>query len=199
MRILITEDDLTLRMALAGVLAKSGHDVICATNGNEALEILKSPAAPSLVILDWMMPEMDGIEVLRNLRTMETDEPAYVIMLTSRGGTGDIVAGLEAGADDYVTKPFEIDELKARIEVGRRIIQLRDALRAKAEELAQALNEIGTLRGIVPICMHCKKIRNDKGFWEQVEAYVGRHTEVKFSHGICDECISKHWPDEEGD
>lgn len=194
MRILIAEDDLTSRVVLTGMLKKEGHEVIAAVNGAEAWLILQQPDAPPLVILERMMPEMDGIDVVRQIRTMQTSRPFYIIMLTSRGEKADIIEGLDAGANDYITKPFDPGELRARIEVGRRMIEMQDALTAKVEELHLALDQIRTLRGIVPICSNCKKIRDDTGYWKQVEVYVREHTEAEFSHGICPECMKKLYP-----
>ena len=195
MRILIAEDDFTSRGMLAAVLRKAGHEPVETVNGREAWEEIQKPDAPRLVILDWMMPEMDGLEVLRRVRAVETDRPPYILMLTTKTDKAEIVAGLDAGANDYLAKPFDVGELRARIEVGRRMVQMQDALAGKIEELQQALAEIKTLRGIVPICASCKKIRDDAGFWQQVEVYVRDHSEAEFSHGICPECMKKLYPE----
>ena len=195
MKILIAEDDFTSRALLAGLLKREGHEVTATVNGAEAWQALQRPAAPALAILDWMMPEMDGIEVVRRIRARQrTDPPPYLIMLTCRDKKADIIAGLEAGADDYLAKPFDPGELRARIEVGRRMVEMEATLAAKIEELRKALEQIKTLRGIVPICGYCKKIRDDQGFWSQVEAYVSQHSEAQFSHGICPECVAKRFP-----
>jgi DNA-binding response OmpR family regulator len=197
MRILIAEDDFTSRTVLAGVLKREGHEVATTVNGVEAWHALQQPDAPALAILDWMMPEMDGPEVVRRVRAQSTDRPPYLIMLTTKGEKADIIAGLEAGANDYLAKPFNPGELRARVEVGRRMVELQTALAAKIEELRQALDQIKTLRGIVPICASCKKIRDDQGYWNQVEVYIQNHTEAEFSHGICPECIKKLFPEYE--
>jgi len=136
MRILIAEDDSTSRTILAGVLKKEGHQVEAAVNGAEAWQALRQPEAPSLVILDWMMPEMDGPEVVRRVRAIETDRPPYILMLTTRGEKADIIAGLDAGANDYLAKPFDPGELRARVEVGRRMVEMQAALIASREALA---------------------------------------------------------------
>lgn len=128
MRILIAEDDLTSRTMLAAVLKKAGHEVIETVNGVEALQYLLHADAPKLAILDFMMPEMDGLEVIRKLRANNSPQPTYIIMLTSKGEKRDIITGLDAGADDYLTKPFDVGELSARIEVGRRMIEMQAAL-----------------------------------------------------------------------
>jgi DNA-binding response OmpR family regulator len=195
MRILIAEDDVTSRTFLAAVLKKSGHEVVEKTNGAEAWEALQKSDAPRLVILDWMMPGMDGLEVVRKVRTLTSDPPPYILMLTTKGEKDDIIAGLSAGADDYLSKPFHPGELRARVDVGRRMIDLQEQRIAQVRDLRQAIEQIKTLQGILPICMHCKKIRDDAGYWEQVEAYVSRHSDVLFSHGVCPECMAQHYPD----
>jgi diguanylate cyclase (GGDEF)-like protein len=136
-KILIADDDLTSRAILAGVLKKEGYEVEAAVNGAEAWRVLRQPDAPSLVILDWMMPEMNGPEVVRRVRALETDRPPYVLMLTNRGDKADIIAGLDAGANDYLAKPFDPAELHARVEVGRRMVEMQAALSASRETLAQ--------------------------------------------------------------
>lgn len=195
MRILIAEDDFTSRTVLAGVLKKSGHEVLETLNGAEALHLLEQPGAPALVILDWMMPEMDGLDVVRRVRAMPSERPPYIIMLTTRGDKSDIIAGLDAGANDYLTKPFDAGELRARVEVGRRMVEMQEALAIQVDKLNKALTEIKTLRGIIPICASCKKIRDDQGYWNQVEVYVRDRTEAEFSHSICPKCIKKLYPD----
>lgn len=136
MRVLIAEDDFTSRTVLVGVLKKEGHEVIATINGADAWNAMQQPDAPALVILDWMMPGMDGREVLRRIREVETDRPPYVIMLTTKGEKADIVTGLDAGANDYLSKPFDPGELRARIEVGRRMLEMQAALLESREKLA---------------------------------------------------------------
>ncbi len=195
MRILIAEDDLTSRMALMAVLKKQDHEVVAAVNGAEAYSVLVQPDAPLLAILDWVMPEVDGLEVVRRIRARQTERQPYLIILTAKGGKADVIAGLDAGANDYLTKPVDAGELYARIEVGRRMLALQEALAHKIKELYQALDQVKTLRGIVPICASCKKIRDDKGYWNQVEVYVRNHTEAEFSHGICPDCMKRLYPE----
>jgi DNA-binding response OmpR family regulator len=194
MRILIAEDDFTSRAILVAVLTKEGHEVSVAVNGGDAWRALQQPDAPPLAILDWMMPELDGPEVVRRVRALPTQCPPYLIILTSRSDKTDIITGLQAGANDYLSKPFDAGELRARVEVGSRMVELQDSLASKIEELQRALEDIKMLRGILPICMHCKKIRNDQGYWHQVEAYISEHSDAKFSHGICPACLSQHYP-----
>jgi DNA-binding response OmpR family regulator len=194
MRILIAEDDITSRTMLTAVLHKEGHDVLATVNGYEAWQALQQADAPALVILDWMMPEMDGPEVVRRIRAQLTDRPPYIIILTTKGEKTDISAGLDAGANDYIVKPFDANELCARINVGQRMVEMQNALAVKIAELQQVLDQIKTLRGIVPICANCKKIRDDQGYWNQLEAYVRDHTEAEFSHAICPDCKKELYP-----
>ena len=128
MRILIADDDVTSRLVLAGVLKKHGHEVVVTVDGAEAWDALQRPDAPRLAILDWVMPGLSGVDVCRRARTIESDQPPYIILLTSRGQKTDIVTGLEAGADDYLAKPFDPGELLARVDVGRRLIELQARL-----------------------------------------------------------------------
>ncbi|MBI9082749.1 MAG: diguanylate cyclase [Desulfobacterales bacterium] len=136
MRILIAEDDFTSRGMLAAVLKKAGHEPVETVNGLEAWGALQKPDAPRLVILDWMMPEMDGLEVLRRVRALPGDRPPYILMLTTKTDKAEIIAGLDAGANDYLAKPFDVGELRARVEVGRRMVEMQDALAESREVLA---------------------------------------------------------------
>ena len=151
MRILIAEDDLVSRTVLVSVLEKDGHEVTVTENGTDAWEVLRQPGAPPLAILDRMMPGLGGLEVVRLVRALPTELPPYLIMLTSKGEKSDIVAGLEAGANDYLAKPFNPGEMRARVEVGRRMFELQAALSAKIEALYRAEDEIKSLAFTDPL------------------------------------------------
>ena len=191
MRILIAEDDVTSRRVLEVLLSKRAYDVVAACDGDEAWALFQAEDAPQLGILDWMMPGKDGPEVCRLVRERRGAAPVYLILLTTKGRTEDIVTGLNAGADDYVTKPFEKEELFARVKAGERILGLQTALADRIEELQAALTEIRTLQGLLPICGYCKKIRNDNNYWQQFESYIAAHSQARFSHGICPDCYEK--------
>ena len=195
MKILIAEDDITSRSLLKHMLAEWGYEVVVTKDGNEAWEALQAEDAPKLAILDWIMPGPDGVEVCRKVRQLDVSNPTYIILLTSRSNKRDIVSGLEAGADDYISKPYETDELRVRVKVGERVAALQSALVEQVHSLRKALVHVKTLQGILPICMHCHKIRNDRQSWERLEKYITEHSDAQFSHGLCPECLKKHYPD----
>ncbi len=130
MRVLVAEDDLTSRLVLQNSMAKWGYEVLSVADGDRAWEELQKPDAPVLLVLDWEMPGMDGIDLCRKVRAGEGGHPSYIILLTSRSDTENLVAGLEAGANDYVGKPFVAAELRARVDVGRRFVELHEQLHA---------------------------------------------------------------------
>ncbi len=178
MRILIADDDRTSTMMLGRTLEQwGGFEVIVAQDGTAAWERIAGDEPPGMVIADWMMPGLDGIELCRRIRATPSRAGVYVILLTARTSRQDLVEGLEAGADDYLTKPFDPDELRARIHVGQRTL----ALMANIKRLA----------GLLPICSYCKRIRSDDNYWEQVEQYIVEHSDARFSHGICPACLEK--------
>lgn len=195
MRILVAEDDPILRRLLEATLSKSGYEVVLAEDGGRAWALLQRDDAPRLAVLDWMMPEIDGLEVCRRARAAQgSDGYLYVILLTARGRKEDIVAGLEAGADDYLTKPFDPHELRSRVRVGERILDLEASLRMKVAELQSALSQVEQLQGLLPICMHCKKIRDENDSWQRLETYIQAHSEARFTHSVCQECVAAHYP-----
>ena len=192
MKILIAEDDLTSRRILEAILAKWNYEVIATSDGLEAWQALQTENAPPIAIIDWMMPGMDGVDFCRKIRQTQTLTSTYIILLTSKAQQEDVVAGLEAGANDYIRKPFEREELRARIRVGERVVELQTALADRVKMLEEAIVKIKTLQGLLPICSYCKKIRNDQDYWQQIETYVAEHTQAEFTHGICPDCLEKH-------
>jgi DNA-binding response OmpR family regulator len=188
LRILIAEDDPMSRLLLQTHLRKWDHDALAKSDGLAAWEALQAADAPALAILDWMMPGLDGLEVCRRARARVSAPPLYIILLTARADRRDTVEGLGAGADDYVTKPFDAAELQARVNVGIRVVGLQSELAARIAELEQALARVDQLHGILPICSYCKKVRNDTDSWQQVESYVSAHSNVRFNHGVCPDC-----------
>jgi phosphoserine phosphatase RsbU/P len=191
MRILVAEDQSVSRHILVANLRKWGYDAVAVENGTLAWEALHTPDAPQLAILDWLMPGLDGIEICRQIRKTPQTKPVYLILLTARRGQEDKIQGLQAGADDYITKPFDREELRARVQVGIRVLALQGALADRVCELEEALSRVKTLQGLLPICSYCKKIRDDRNYWQQVEGYISDHSEAQFSHGICPECFTR--------
>ena len=177
MRILIADDDRMSTTMLSRSLERWGFEVVVAHDGASAWGHIVGDTPPELAIIDWEMPIVDGIELCRRIREASLPSPVYAILLTSRTSRQDLVAGLEAGADDYLTKPFDPDELRARIHVGQRTLAL--------------IANIKRLSGLLPICSYCKRIRSDENYWEQVESYLTDHTDAQFSHGICPTCFAK--------
>jgi sigma-B regulation protein RsbU (phosphoserine phosphatase) len=198
-KVLIADDDPVSRRALELTLRQWGYDVLVCADGAEAFEALRQEDAPQLAVLDWMMPGMEGLEVCRMVRELEGSRVTYLILLTAKGNQEDIVAGLEAGADDYVTKPFKAAELKARLRVGLRMMDLQNNLAERVHDLEDALSRVKQLQGLLPICSYCKKVRDDHNYWQQVEGYVAEHSGVQFSHSVCPECYQRYvMPEIEG-
>jgi CheY-like chemotaxis protein len=195
MKVLIAEDDAISRRLLEANLKRIGCDVLACENGDQAWEMLRSEDGPQLAVLDWMMPVMDGAEVCRRVREQESQRYVYLILLTARGRKQDRAEGFDAGADDYLTKPFDIQELRAKITVGQRILDLQAALTSKVVELQDALCQVKQLQGLLPICMHCKKIRDDEATWHPLETYIERRSEAAFTHSLCPGCLSRHYPE----
>lgn len=192
--LLLVDDAPANIQVLASILSKEGYRLSAATGGLQALTRMEQ-SLPCLVLLDVSMPEMDGYEVCRrmkaNLRTAEVP----VIFLTGKTSQEDIMAGFEAGAVDYVSKPFNAPELLARVRTHvalRRMIQLEREARTRLED---ALVQVKTLSGLLPMCAQCKKIRDDKGYWNQLEGYLTEHANVMVSHGICPDCAHELYPE----
>jgi DNA-binding response OmpR family regulator len=187
-KILIAEDDMISRHLLETTLIRWGYEVVVTCDGTAAWEVLHSTDAPPLAILDWMMPGLDGVEVCRRVRRAAMPMPPYLILLTAKGRREDIITGLRSGAHDYVTKPFSREELRARVQVGMRIVELQHSLADRVKALEEALARVKQLQGLLPICSYCKKIRDDRNYWQQVESYISEHSEAQFSHSICPDC-----------
>ena len=200
-RILGVDDDPVSRLLLEATLGSRGHAVTMAGDGTTAwdqIEALTRPASPSelppplLAILDRFIPEPDGLELCRRIRRRLPDRMVYTILLTSCAGHEAVVAGLEAGAHDYIVKPFDPDELGARVQVGLRVLRLQQTLAERVRELEAAIVQVKQLHGLLPICSYCKSIRRDDNYWQQVEHYIAAHSDAQFSHGICPGCYEKN-------
>ena len=191
MRILIAEDEAVSRRVLEATLKKWGHEVVVTCDGAEAWDTLSREDAPLLVILDVLMPCVGGIEVCRRVRETARAVSPYLILLTAESGKENVVLGLEAGANDYVAKPFDPEELRARVNVGLQMLELQKRLAQRVAELEEALSQVKQLQGLLPICSYCKSIRDDGNYWQRVESYIGNHSDVQFSHSICPDCYDQ--------
>lgn len=188
MRAIVADDDLVTRTVVSRPLQQWGFDVTVAADGAAAWDELETVDGPTLAVLDWMMPHLSGPEICRRLRASRPTSNVYVMLLTSLEGRGDMVAGLDSGADDYVVKPCAMDELRARVQVGRRVLELQHRLTEQVADLRAALARVKRLHGLLPICSYCKRIRGDNQYWQQVEAYISERSDAQFSHGICPPC-----------
>ena len=173
MKILIAEDQSGARLLLKTALERLGYEVLAAEDGEQAWALYQQEDA-RIVILDWMMPELDGLELCRMIRAAKRPLYTYVIMLTVLGGKGSYLEGMKAGADDFVTKPIDFDQLAARLRVAERILGLQA--------------EVSRLQVLLPICSYCKRIRNDDGSWQDLDMYVAERGDTALSHGICPRC-----------
>ena len=188
MRALVADDDRATAALLRSTLEKWGLEVVVAHDGAEAWAILQQDSDIALAILDWSMPGLDGPEVCRRIRADPARAHLHVLLLTAREGRTDVIRGLDAGADDYLSKPFDPDILRARVNAGLRVLKLKERLAERVAELETALSRVKQLHGLLPICSYCKHVRSDDNYWEQVEHYVSQHTDLQFSHGICPSC-----------
>jgi phosphoserine phosphatase RsbU/P len=191
MRALIADDDRIATEILSTALKRMNIEVAVANDGGTAWELLTAGGGPSLAIIDWMMPTIDGLELCRRIRQTAAHAHMYVILLTGRDDRKDVVAGLDAGADDYIVKPFDPDELRARVQVGIRVLTLQERLADRVAELQDALTRVKRLQGLLPICSYCKRIRGDDQYWQQVDSYIVEHSDAQFTHGICPPCSQK--------
>jgi PleD family two-component response regulator len=180
--LLIVDDNPVNIQVLGNMLEDAGYRTAATLSGNDALNFI-GEEKPDLILLDIMMPEIDGFQICKKIKENESTNDIPVIFLTAKNDTESIVRGFEVGGVDYVSKPYHSAELLARIKTHL--------------ELKHAREEIISLRGIIPICASCKKIRNDEGFWASVETYLETRTDARFSHGICPDCEEKLYGDKD--
>ena len=207
MSILIVDDSPDQQALLRSILGKAGYnDVLSADSARSASALLhldgETPTQRiDLILMDVLMPEQDGVETCRQIKRCAHFQDVPVIMVTAKNDLSNLKEAFAAGAMDYISKPVNSVELLARVSSALLLKQEMDRrknreleLRRSNEELQKALKEVKVLRGLIPICASCKKIRNDGGFWQQLEEYLGEHSEAEFSHGLCQPCIKKLYP-----
>jgi DNA-binding response OmpR family regulator len=175
-RVLIAEDDDDQATTLEAFIGRQGHECVRAVDGAAAFQCIKEGEYP-LLITDWKMPGVSGPQLCGMVRGLARQKYTYIIMLTALKERSRLIEALSAGADDFIRKPIDFDELAARITVADRIQRLHD--------------HVTVIEGLLSICAECKKIRNDAGQWEGIEHYIGQRTELSFSHGYCPVCLDK--------
>jgi phosphoserine phosphatase RsbU/P len=175
--VLVVDDDPVSSAQLSALAKAAGYSAHAVQNGREAWDALQL-ARYRVVISDWYMPELDGVELCRRVRARRNQPYVYFILVTSRGGKQQYLTAMQAGADDFIAKPVDPDELQARLGVAERILGLR--------------RELEQLEGLLPICSYCKRIRNEREEWESLESYIEQRFETSFTHSICPDCYTKH-------
>jgi DNA-binding response OmpR family regulator len=188
---MIADDDPVLRHALSHQLRKWEFAPVAYADGVEVRRAIASGRLPQIAVIDWNMPGANGLALCEEIRRLPHGDKVYIILVTSNSDKRDIVTGLNSGADDYVVKPFEWDELQARVRIGARTARLQGLLTDRVFELEEALVRVRRLSGLLPICSYCKSIRSDQNYWQAVESYLVEHTQATFTHGICPPCFDK--------
>ena len=207
MAILIVDDSTDHYALLRSILTKAGHHQILGAESAQAafsmlnLDGIQSATDIDLILMDVLMPGIDGVQACRRIKQQTHLRDIPIIMVTAKNDLENLHEAFSAGAMDYINKPVKSVELLARVASAITLKKEMDCrklreseLRRTNEELQQALREVKVLRGLIPICASCKKIRNDGGFWQQIEEYIGEHSEAEFSHGICQPCLKKLYP-----
>lgn len=194
-KILVVDDDPEVLFATSRVLKSAGYQVLQAASGQECLEVVRRNP-PTLILLDVVLPDIDGIEVCRRIKQEFKDLRIFIVLVSGMKTASEEQAdGLEGGADGYIARPISNKELLARVRAMLRIAQAEQERDRLYLELKEAQARVKVLSGLLPICCHCKNIRDDAGYWSQLESYVQKHSEASFSHGICPECAQKYYPE----
>lgn len=189
-KVLVVDDNAANIDVMLTFLEGDGYDLSVATSGEMALKIARH-SLPDLILMDIMMPGMDGLETCRELKADSATAQIPIIFVTAKKEVEDIVKGFRSGGVDYISKPFRQEEMQSRVSTHIRLRKMMLAQERLIKQLNNALAEVNTLQGLLPICSYCKNIRNEEGEWQKLEKYIREHSEANFSHGICDKCFKK--------
>ncbi len=196
-RILVVDDEPEIRFATVRILKKEGYEVLSAETGHECLEKTELEN-PDILVLDVELPDILGTEVCLRIKQNPDHQKKQIMMVSGRKTTSnDQADSLDAGADGYIARPVSNREFLSRVKLMVRLIRAERKNAHYISELEQAIAKVKVLSGIIPICMHCKQIRDDKGYWNQLESFISEHSEALFSHSLCEACLEKYYPEED--
>ena len=194
-KVLVVDDDPDILFATSRVLKKAGYQTFTADSGKMAMEAVRT-IVPDLILMDVVMPDAEGPELCRRIKDDPNFRGIYVLLTSgTRVESEEQAEGLDSGADGYIARPLSNRELLARMDSLVRILRAERERDQLITELKKAISEIKRLSGLLPICSHCKKIRDDTGYWSQIESYIREHSDAEFSHGICPDCAKIHYPE----
>ena len=189
--LLVAEDHTATRFMMSSLLERHGYHVLAVPDGYAAQGALAMPDGPTIALLDWGLPRQTGLEVCRAVREKAKGRFIYIIIVTARDTVQDLAEAFEAGADDFIRKPCDPVEILSRLRSARRIVDLEHRLSGRITECEEALDNVRQLKRLLPICMYCKKVRDDSQYWQDIEQYIHRQTGTDFSHGICPDCMTE--------
>jgi YesN/AraC family two-component response regulator len=197
--LLYVEDEAVPRERLAAILRRRVREVHLAGDGQEGLEVF-TRIKPDIVVTDIRMPRLSGLDMIREIKQAGPD--TRIIVISAFSDVDLLLKSIELEVDGYILKPVEADRLFSVLTRSAEIVRLLNEVRQRDQdqrqliaELQQSLNEVKTLQGIIPICASCKKVREDTGYWTQVEAYISQHSDLLFSHTVCPDCARKLYPE----
>ena len=194
-KVLVVDDDPDVLFATSRIVKSAGYEVFEASTGALCMETAQENR-PDLILLDVVLPDVDGTKLCREIKSDPALKATFVVLISgAKTSSHDQADGLDVGADGYIARPISNRELKARVDAMARIYVAERERDRLIVDLKEALSKVKLLSGLLPICSNCKKIRDDQGYWNQIEKYIGEHSNAQFSHGICPECAKKLYPD----